>query len=149
MPGKQSSLNTESLVSLISRLNRLFNHSIEASIATLDLSIQEFRITGLLLGEAGISQKQLAQKLSVKPSTLSVALDRLEAKGVIHRVAHESDQRIKLLQLNSEFDPTPAQQLLEDFEQKITQGISKADLITTVNVLAKISQSLQLERRKS
>lgn len=149
MPGKQSSLNTEFLVSLISRLNRLFNHSMEASIAALDLSIQEFRITGLLIGEAGISQKQLAQKLSVKPSTLSVALDRLEAKGVIHRVAHESDRRIKLLQLNSEFDLTPAQQLLEDFEQKITQGISKADLLTTVNVLTKISQSLQPERRKS
>ncbi len=149
MPGKQHSINTESLVSLISRLNRLFNHALEASIATLDLSIQEFRITGLLIGETGISQKQLAQKLSVKPSTLSVALDRLEAKGVIHRVTHSSDQRIKLLQLNSDFDLRPAQQLLENFEQQITQGISKTDLTTTVNVLVKISQSLQSERRSS
>lgn len=143
MSGKQHSINTESLVSLISRLNRLFNHAMEASIATLDLSIQEFRITGLLIGESGISQKQLAQKLSVKPSTLSVALDRLEAKGVIHRVTHGSDQRIKLLQLNGDFDLSPAQQLLENFEQQITQGISKTDLTTTVNVLVKISQRLQ------
>lgn len=149
MPGKQSSPNTESLVSLISRVNRLFNQSMQASIATLDLSVQEFRIAGLLIGEAGISQKQLAQKLSVKPSTLSVALDRLEAKGVIHRVAHEGDQRVKLLKLNSDFDLIPARQLLEKFEQEITQGISTADLMTTVNVLAKIAQSLQPERRKS
>ena len=144
-----TTINTNSLVSLISRLNRQIAQAMEAPIAEIGLSTQEFRIAGLLLGETGISQKELAQKLSVRPATLSVALDRLESKGVIKRLSDPNDLRVNLLSLNPDFDLGPSNTLLETFEHELTQHLSKSALTTTLNVLTKISNQLDASRSES
>jgi len=53
-----------------------------------------------IVGHAGsIKMKDLAQKIGVTTGTLTVAVDRLEKKGLMKRKPHESDRRSYLIEL--------------------------------------------------
>ena len=53
-----------------------------------------------IVGHAGaIKMKDLAQKIGVTTGTLTVAVDRLEKKGLMKRRPHESDRRSYLIEL--------------------------------------------------
>ena len=95
----QSKTYDNLVVSLASRLVRLGAKAIEVPLEKAGISLQEFKITGLLVGEKRINQKTLASKLMVKPATLSVAIDKLERKGVLQRVPSGKDKRVNYLSL--------------------------------------------------
>lgn len=48
----------------------------------------------ILNKEGGKSQSELAEKLQVKPSTITVMLKRMEKEGIVERRKDELDQRI-------------------------------------------------------
>ena len=52
-----------------------------------------------LLGRDGISQRELAQAMSIKPATLTVMLRRMAGKGLVRRAADARDQRVTRLYL--------------------------------------------------
>jgi len=49
--------------------------------------------------EGAIKMRQLADKLGVTTGTLTVSIDRLEKKGLLKRVPHQSDRRSYLIEL--------------------------------------------------
>ncbi len=49
-----------------------------------------------------IKMKDLAEKIGVTTGTLTVAVDRLEKKGLLVRKPHESDRRAYLIELTPE-----------------------------------------------
>lgn len=49
--------------------------------------------------EDGLSQKELAKKLHLKPATITVMIQRLEKAGFIKKVADENDQRVSRIHL--------------------------------------------------
>lgn len=56
-----------------------------------------------LLGkESGLSQKQLADRLHIKPPTVAVSIKRLEKSGFLIRKQDELDQRITRIYLTEE-----------------------------------------------
>lgn len=141
-------VNTDSLISLISRINRQLSHAMEPGLVLLGLSEQEFRILGLLIGETGISQNELASKLSVRPATLSSAITRLVGKGFVKQEKDPNDQRIRRLQLNPNYDLSPASLLLDQTETQITMGLTTRDIATTKRVLQHLStQLLQMKEQ--
>ncbi len=53
-----------------------------------------------IVGHSGpIKMKDLAEKIGVTTGTLTVAVDRLEKKGLMKRKPHETDRRSYLIQL--------------------------------------------------
>lgn len=126
------------LISKISRISRLIPQVMEKPLNSIDISMQEFRIVGLLIGEKGISQKDLASKLSVKPSTLSVAISKLEGKGYIDRKVSAEDKRINYLTLCEDIDLTEANKIVSDIEVALVGGISKKDIEITKRVLNRV-----------
>jgi len=48
-----------------------------------------------------INQKTLAEYLKIKPSTLTLRLQKLEAKGLIERINNENDKRIQYVTITS------------------------------------------------
>lgn len=53
-----------------------------------------------IVGHAGsIKMKDLARKIGVTTGTLTVAVDRLEKKGLLERKPHETDRRSYLIEL--------------------------------------------------
>lgn len=146
-----ANLITETHLSIISRLskvNRLFAQVIEGKLAPMGISYQEMRIVGLLMGETNITQKALAQKLSVRAATLSVAISKLETQGLVKRVASETDKRVNYLHLIADKKISKVDTLLTTFEAEITQDISDEDLQAASRVLLHIIDKLQIQGRK-
>ncbi len=131
------------LISRFSQINRLVAQMLETKLAPLGISYQEMRIAGLLMGEEDITQKELADKLSVRAATLSVAISRLEKQGLVTRVASKTDKRVNYLRLNPGEKITQVESLLGAMEINITHGISKKDLKTTSAVLTHIMTNLR------
>lgn len=126
-------------LSLLARVVRLSSMQVEDEVNDIGLSMPEFRIIGLLLGESGISQKTLARRLSVKAATLSVTIDSLEKKGYVQRIRAAHDGRIKHLRLTENVDFTHSNRILQDTEARMMKGISakeKAAFHATLTTMA-------------
>ncbi len=56
----------------------------------------------ILNKENGLSQKELAAKLKIKPATLTVMLGRMEKAGLVDRSQDEADQRISRVHITEQ-----------------------------------------------
>ena len=141
---KKNTLDYNTLViSLVSKLSRTIATMAERLLEPIDISLQEFRIVGLLIGETHTNQKDLAQKLSVKPSSLSVAISKLEEKGTLERTVSSTDKRVNYLTLNPDLDLTEMNNLVISMEDDLLKGISKKDLAITKRALLKMIENLE------
>lgn len=112
---------------------------LESEIKQHDLSLAEFRIVGLLMGEdQGYSQKQLAYKLDISAPSLSVSIANLEKKKWIERITDDQDQRIKRIRISPSVDFSPIAQVITGLDSQATQGIHAQDLATCQQVLQQI-----------
>jgi DNA-binding MarR family transcriptional regulator len=127
----------------ISKVQRLMSVSLEAEIKQHDLSLAEFRIVGLLMGEEkGYSQKQLAKKLDISAPSLSVSIANLERKKWVQRISDEHDLRIKRIQVSPQADFAAVATVISSLESQATEGISQQELETTQAVLKKIISNI-------
>ncbi len=131
------------LLSRTSQVNRLLGQLLDKKLQALGITYQEMRIVGLLMGEEDITQKALAEKLLVRAPTLSVALSKLEAQGLVSRVPSEKDKRVNFLKLNQSPLIAKVDDLIQQVEGDATQGISERDLKTTAKVLTQVIDQLK------
>jgi DNA-binding MarR family transcriptional regulator len=132
----------QTIISRSSQLVRLGGKVLEKRLAPFGVSFQEFRIVGLLLGDEDITQKDLAEKLSVRAATLSVAISKLEARGIVKREASSSDKRVNYLRLTSNKLIAEMVEIVFNFEQEISRGVNTADLQTARKVLTLLIDNL-------
>lgn len=130
------------MTSIISRLSRHTARYLEKRLEQQDVSLQEFRIAGLLIGEKDINQKTLAKKLSVQPATLSVAISKMEEKGTLVRKVSATDKRVNLLSLSDDADFSEIDALLEQIEKRALEGISSKDVAIAKKVLNQMTKNL-------
>jgi len=62
-------------------------------------SHSEMKLLNILKAEDAINARDLAERLDIRPSSLSEALDRLEKRGVIERSRDEKDSRVYWIKL--------------------------------------------------
>ncbi|MDJ1130711.1 MarR family winged helix-turn-helix transcriptional regulator [Streptomyces iconiensis] len=55
-----------------------------------------------LSGEKEMTARRLAERLHCDASSATSMIDRLEKQGLVHRVPHPTDRRVKVLQLTPE-----------------------------------------------
>jgi len=123
----------------ISKAQRLLSICLESEIKHHDLTLSEFRIVGLLMGEEkGYSQKELAKKLGISAPSLSVSIANLENKHWIERITDAQDLRIKRIKVAADADFAGIANVISALEEQATIGISQKDLKTTQAVLNKI-----------
>ena len=131
------------LVPAISKIQRLLTPLLEKALLKPGISLSEFRIVGILMGEeGGFSQKQLADKLGISSPSLSVSIGKLEKKNWIERVVDGQDQRIKRIAVSPNANFTDINHLIMPLESQVTNGISAKDLQTTRRVLEKMAQNI-------
>ena len=83
-----------SLLPHIARAERLAGTAIESRLADLGIKYAQFRLIGHLLDEPdGITQKALAERMGLDPSSVSIALTALEHRGLIARARDGADRR--------------------------------------------------------
>jgi len=95
-------MTQKSFIPVLRELARAYQEfeSFSAShIRTLDLTPSQFDIVATLGNTEGMSFKELGEKTLITKGTLTGVVDRLEAKGLVRRIASPSDGRSQTVQL--------------------------------------------------
>lgn len=83
----------------LARSYQAFETCSAAHIRTLGLTPSQFDIVATLGNTNGMNFKELGEKTLITKGTLTGVVDRLEAKGLVRRIASASDGRSQIVQL--------------------------------------------------
>lgn len=113
----------------VAEVNRVADRWLEDRLRLHGVSLAEFRIVGTLLGESsGLSQRELAARLGVRPATVSGILPQLDRKGLIERVSDPMDARANLVRLRDvQHKLEPVLAIIEELERLLFEGIPASD----------------------
>ena len=73
--------------------HRALSRQVAAELKDRGIEVLTFRYTYTLLEEDGISQAEIADRLSLDRATVTVQLDTLEGQGILVRKPHPTDRR--------------------------------------------------------
>lgn len=92
----------------------------------------------------GLSQKELANRLNVKPATITVMIKRMEKAGYIKRIQDEADQRVIRVYLTD-----PGRKLMKEVKQTIKKinyecfkGLTEEEEIFLKGIFIKMRNNL-------
>lgn len=77
------------------------NQAFRRRIAHLRLTPDQFTVIRTLLESEGITQRELAQRMSSDPNTIAALVERMEQAGLIQREPHQKDRRAHCLRLTA------------------------------------------------
>jgi len=90
---------------LLHDVARLMRKRFEQNARELGLTRSQCQVLAHLSRNDGIQQGALAEILEVEPITLTRILDRLEEAGLVERLPHPRDRRVRLLRLTEAAHP--------------------------------------------
>ena len=76
------------------RIDRRFMAKCFGQMQELGIYPGQIPVLGLLSYQDGLSQREIAERLHIKPPTVNVTVQRLEKAGFLYREADEKDQRL-------------------------------------------------------
>src|SRR6186997_1124047 len=74
----------------------------ENSIAALEMCGSDFSVLEALLHKGPLPINEIGRKVLLTSGSITVAVDRLESKGLVERRAHGSDRRARIVHLTKE-----------------------------------------------
>ncbi len=125
-------------------LSVLFEQRLALELAEFGMSVPAFRLLGELMGEPeGLRQAELARRLGVRPPTVSVAVAKLEAQGLVDRVVDPSDTRARLVRLSEGAPLGPGVAVLQRLEGVLLGGGDPLDAAGLIGTLRLLSERLR------
>lgn len=90
------------------------------------------------------NQRQLADRIGVKESTIARALDALEQQGLVERKPSPSDRRVKSVAMTAAAEPAIAaiNNEAKTLRDRLLADIDADDLAVTVRVLGQIAETM-------
>src|SRR5437899_9407297 len=76
-------------------LARLASRSIESS----EVGLSDFAVMEMLLHKGPQPVNEIGRRIELTSGAITTAVDRLESRGLVTRVAHESDRRARIVRL--------------------------------------------------
>lgn len=86
----------------VARTTQLFQRFLSQALLPLGLEVAHYDVLANVARDEGLSQQVLARRLLVAKSNVSALLAVLERKGLIERVKHATDARVRLVSLTRE-----------------------------------------------
>src|SRR2546425_4417701 len=71
----------------------------EKSISQLEICGSDFAVLEALLHKGSLPVNEIGKKVLLTSGSITVAVDRLETKGLVERRAHGSDRRARIIHL--------------------------------------------------
>ena len=136
----------QSLYFLLNTTIRLYYIRTHELLEKIGLYPGQPRVLHALWKEDGLSQKQLGQELNIKPSTVTVMINRMEKAGLVKRMQDKEDLRVskvyleqKGIELKDDISEVGSKvnemtfagfsqqekELMADFLQRITENLKK------------------------
>ncbi len=89
------------LPALLAQASQLISGEFHRVAKAKGFTVSEWRVLATLAGNEPMSIGRLAQLSVSKQPTVTRLLDRMEARGQVRRVPHESDRRVTLVQITA------------------------------------------------
>src|SRR5947209_15168234 len=108
------------------------------SIEDLELCGSDFAMLEALLHKGALPVNEIGRKVLLTSGSITVAVDRLEAKGLVERRAHADDRRARIVHLTKEGRGLIARAYAEhaaDMERLASASLTKAERKTLIRLL--------------
>jgi MarR family transcriptional regulator, 2-MHQ and catechol-resistance regulon repressor len=113
----------------------------EKSIAGLEMCGSDFAVLEALLHKGSLPVNEIGKKVLLTSGSITVAVDRLEAKGLVERRAHGTDRRARIVHLTKEGRKVITRVYADhaaDMERLASASLTRADRKTLIRLLKKI-----------
>lgn len=113
----------------------------EHSISELEMCGSDFAVLEALLHKGPLPINEIGKKVLLTSGSITVAVDRLESKGLVERRASDTDRRAKIVHLTKDGRKLISRVYAdhaEDMEQLASTSLSKAERETLISLLKKI-----------
>jgi MarR family transcriptional regulator for hemolysin len=123
---------------------RLWRNLVDERLKTADQTQPRWRVLSWAHLLPGIKQTEMAERMGISGPTLVRILDSLEAQNMIERRESPDDRRVKEIHLTPRGRPIVDQIDAEvsEIRNAVLDGISKDDLHTCLDVLARMRHNL-------
>ncbi len=111
------------------------------SIEGLELCGSDFAVLEALLHKGALPVNEIGRKVLLTSGSITVAVDRLEAKGLVERRASAEDRRARIVHLTKEgrkFITRLYAEHATDLEQLAASSLTVAERATLIRLLKKI-----------
>ena len=126
------------------RIDRRFMGKCFGQMQELGIYPGQIPVLGLLAYKDGLSQRDIAEHLRIKPPTVNVTVQRLEKAGFLFRKADEKDQRVSRIYLTEKGKQAKERGMkrVEENEKILFDGFSDAELCLLRRFLEQITANI-------
>ncbi len=113
----------------------------EKSILELEMCGSDFAVLEALLHKGPLPINEIGRKVLLTSGSITVAVDRLEAKGFVERRAHGTDRRARIVHLTKEGRKLITRAYAghaADMERLASASLTRAERNTLIRLLKKI-----------
>jgi MarR family transcriptional regulator, 2-MHQ and catechol-resistance regulon repressor len=113
----------------------------ENSISQLEMCGSDFAVLEALLHKGPLPVNEIGKKVLLTSGSITVAVDRLEDKGLVERRAHGTDRRAKIVHLTKEGRKVIRQAYADhaaDLERLVSASLTGTERKTLIRLLKQI-----------
>lgn len=123
---------------IVHRADLKLNNYYQKVLNPFDITVDQWEILVIVWEHEGITQKELAERLYKDQTNIARMLFKLEKKGFIHRVTHETDRRSLRVYLTAKGRNIKEDILAPSIEayRKTIEGLSEEEVETFRRILA-------------
>ena len=134
-----------SFLTLFMKVDRHFMTKCFGQMQELGIYPGQIPVLGLVAKKDGLSQRELAKILNIKPPTVNVSVQRLEKAGFLYKKPDEKDQRVTRIYLTEKGKETKAKALerIHKNEAVMLEGFSEAEQCLLRRFLEQILSNIE------
>lgn len=123
---------------IVHRADLKLNNYYQKVVNPFNITVDQWEILVILWEREGITQKDLAERLYKDQTNIARMLFKLEKKGFVHRITHETDRRSLRVYLTAKGREIKADILVPSIEayKKTIEGLSEEEVETFRRILA-------------
>ncbi len=113
----------------------------EKSVSGLEMCGSDFAVLEALLHKGPLPVNGIGKKVLLTSGSITVAVDRLEARGLVERRAHGTDRRARMVHLTKEGTKVITRVYADhaaDMERLASASLTRAERKTLIRLLKKI-----------
>jgi MarR family transcriptional regulator, 2-MHQ and catechol-resistance regulon repressor len=130
---------------------RAVEYYAEKSISELQLCGSDFAVLEALLHKGPLPINEIGKKVLLTSGSITVAVDRLETKGLVERRAHGTDRRAKIVHLTKVGRKLIRRAYADhaaDLELLASASLTRAERETLIHLLKKIGYKAAAESKQ-
>ena len=121
------------------------------SVSELEMCGSDFAVLEALLHKGQLPVNEIGKKILLTSGSITVAIDRLEKRGLVERRAHGTDRRARIVHLTTEGRKLITRIYGEhagDMEKLAAESLTKAERKTLIGLLKKIGYKAAAQREE-